>query len=379
MPEHNSDQLGSAKVDVFSYPRHFFHQLAMAHDLAAPIQIELHTGLNCDLYRCPHCYGFGQAAGTRQTASAQDIVRALDDLPTRRTTIILSGITTDPMTHPEAAEIIRAIRLRGFSLGVYTKGIRLDEDARKALIEPVAAPGKTWITLSIDATTAENYILRHNIPPAARDGATGTLGADYFKLMCSNLTALRRERDAVQSSTEIRAAFLLFDDGDMIGEVREAVTLFSPLVDMMRFALPQIRNDGELPGKLPTGAAEFLAAIDQEHAGNDAVRVLVETASPQRNNTFSRCYAQRYQITIDRSGDVFPCPQVAVHPYRHLAVGNIRTATLRSILQGEKRKKLFNLDVDSEMKCRICDRKDEALNGELHTLASSYLAEDEIF
>lgn len=375
MPEHSSNELESAKVDVFTYQRHFFHQLAMAHDITTPIQIELHTGLNCDLFRCPHCYGFGQGAGARQTASAEDIMNALDDLPTQRTTIIMSGITTDPMTHPEAAEIIHAIRSRGFSLGIYTKGIRLNEDARKALIEPMSVPGKTWLTLSVDATTAESYILRHNIPPAARDNATGTLGADYFQLMCSNLAALRSERDAMQSSTEIRAAFLLFDDGDMIAEVRTAVKLFSPMVDMMRFALPQIRNDGELPGKLPPDAAELLAAIEREHASNDSVRVLVETASPQRSKAFNRCYAQRYQITIDRSGDVFPCPQVAVHPYRHLVVGNIRTATLRSILQSEARRKLFNFDIDTEMKCRICDRKDEALNSELNMLVSSYHTE----
>src|SRR5687768_11567713 len=85
-------------MDVFDYPSHFFHRTAAAHDLAAPIQCELHPGLHCDLYRCPHCYGAGQQPLTGQIITADEIGTALADIQSTRPTIIISGITTEPLT-----------------------------------------------------------------------------------------------------------------------------------------------------------------------------------------------------------------------------------------------------------------------------------------
>lgn len=360
----------AAPVGVFAYARHFLHQLVDAHPPSAPLQIELHSGVHCDLYRCPHCYGFGQASGNRRTIGAQDFLDALDSLPECSPVVILSGITTDPMTHPEAVALIRGIRARGLPLGLYTKGVRLDQEVRRALIEP-AGGAPTWVTLSLDAADSPSYLRRHNIPATARDGFSDSQGSDYFELVCANLTALRHERDEIGSATELRAAFLLFDEGDLQEEVRAAIVRFAPLADLLRFALPQYRNDGAPPGNLPSDPQRALAALVREH-GNAQVRILLDTASPTRDESFTLCRTQRFQVTIDRSGNVYPCPQVAVQPYKHLIVGNILETPLHTILEGELRRRLFDLDIDSGMRCRICDRKDEALNRELHDLAAAF-------
>jgi radical SAM protein with 4Fe4S-binding SPASM domain len=81
---------------------------------------------------------------------------------------------------------------------------------------------------------------------------------------------------------------------------------------------------------------------------------------------------QRFQAVIDKSGNVFPCPQVAVTPYRNLCYGNIRERRLSELLVAEERRRLFEMDIDTEMKCRICDRKDESLNVALHNLSRAY-------
>src|SRR5687768_11740574 len=83
------------------YARHFLHRLAARYDVSAPLQIELHPGLHCDLYRCPHCYGHSQPPLRGAVLSLKEIESALDEVASFDPTIIVSGITTEPLTHPD--------------------------------------------------------------------------------------------------------------------------------------------------------------------------------------------------------------------------------------------------------------------------------------
>ncbi len=359
----------SSAIDVFDFPNHFFHRLAEAHDLAAPIQMELQPGLHCDLYKCPHCYGFGQRVMPGEPLTSEELDRALADIEAARPTIILSGVTTEPLTHPDAAGLIRTVRRRKLPLGLYTKGRRLDASIRQALLE---GDSETFVTISLDGVTREEYISRHGIIPASQDGLDGTPGQDYFDLVRSNIAHLKRERDALGSTTQIRAAFLLFADNSVHETVSRALDVFGDDVDLLRFAFPQMRNDGELPGDLPDNGAERLNKLAKDFAYEPKVRILTATDRPTRNRSFNRCRAQRFQLVIDKAGNVFPCPEVAAEPYRHLSYGNIRAHRLADLLIGESRRKLFDLDVDRDMRCRICNRKDDAINTALETLSSAF-------
>jgi radical SAM protein with 4Fe4S-binding SPASM domain len=144
------------------------------------------------------------------------------------------------------------------------------------------------------------------------------------------------------------------------------------MADRVRVAVPQYRNDGKPPGLLPANSREILQSLTEHFADNPKVRILSETAEPQRSREFKRCRVQQFQAVIDKSGNVFPCPQVAVQPYRHLCYGNIRERRFSELLVAEQRRRLFDMDVDTEMGCRICDRKDEAVNTALHNMASAY-------
>jgi radical SAM protein with 4Fe4S-binding SPASM domain len=356
-------------MDVFDYSNHFFHQLAAGHDPTAPVQLELHPGLHCDLYQCPHCYGTGQAVMPGRHVTVEEIDSALAEIEVYRPTVIVSGITTEPLTHPRAAALIRAIKRRNLTLGLYTKGRRLDAETRQALLED---GGQTFITLSLDAVSTHEYTRRHGIRTDRSDSVGGASGADYFAIVLDNLAKLRTERDAAASKTHIRGAFLLFADNASVKTVSSALDVFGPHVDLLRFAIPQDRNDGLPPGELPEGKASLLEHLTQAFHNEPKVKILRSTQVPTRTRAFRRCWAQRFQAVIDKSGNVFPCPQVAVAPFRHLSYGNIRTSSLTQLLGGEKRLGMFRLDVDSEMKCRICDRKDEALNVTLSSLDEAY-------
>ena len=40
--------------------------------------------------------------------------------------------------------------------------------------------------------------------------------------------------------------------------------------------------------------------------------------------TFKKCYAQMFEAVVDKSGNVFPCPQVPLKNYEWLAYGNVK-------------------------------------------------------
>lgn len=356
-------------MDVFDYSSHFFYRLARSHDISRPIQIELHPGLHCDLYRCLHCYGHGQPPLPGHVLSAEEIGAALDDVSDCAPTVIVSGVTTEPLTHPQSAAVLREVKRRSLPLGLYTKGRRLEGDVVDALLE---GSSECWVTVSLDDLGKDEYMRRHGISPSSREGRGGLLGAEYYERVLSNLQAFKAVRDARASNVEIRIALLMFADSSNEAKVVETVETIAAMADYVRIAFPQNRNDGVAPGDLPGNSAEILQTLSQRFAQNHKVKILQNTATPHRSLTFDRCRAQQFQACIDKSGNVFPCPQVAVNAYPHLAYGNIRQQPLRELLLGTRRRQMFDMDVDTRMRCRICDRKDEAVNVSLNNLAAAF-------
>jgi hypothetical protein len=187
-------------MDVFNYAEHFVHRIAVAHDPKSLIQIELHPGLHCDLYRCPHCYGHGQHIMPGEVLSAAEIDAALADVAASAPTIIVSGIATEPLTHPDAVGILQAIKRQRLPLGLYTKGLNLVPQVRQSLLD---GESETFVTVSLDAVSGADYMIKHNIAAGPKDE-----GRNYHERVLDNLRQFRIERDRVGARVEIRAAFL---------------------------------------------------------------------------------------------------------------------------------------------------------------------------
>jgi len=338
----------------FHYAPEYFWRLAVAHDPAAIMQLELHPGVNCNLYRCEYCFGHGQALLPGAYLTVAEYESIAESLGSQRPTIVVSGIATEPLTHCDAAGVLRAFRSRGFPLGLYTKGHRLDAGVRQALVD---GPGECFVTLSLDAGTAKDYDRVHNIARKNRRESAAS-----FENVLSNLRALSALKRKAKPELKLRAAILVFDEMTQPRMLANAVNLVQDDVDLIRVAIAQDRNDGQRVETLPEDRRGLLSRLSEEFADNPKVAILMDSHTPTRNTEFKHCIVQRTQVTIDKSGNVFPCPQVALAPYRHLRIGNVRESPLPDILVSAKRKAMFELDVDRQMKCRICDRKDEAIN-----------------
>jgi len=346
-------------VDAFDYADHFLYSLALTREPDRPLQVELHPGLHCDRYRCPHCFGLGQPPVAGPPVSAAELSRALGEVARHDPLVVVSGVTTEPLTHPQAPAILRAVRERGLRLGLYTKGLRFDRDCAEALL-----PGRRecYVTFSLDAFNREDYRSLHDIRIGRGDRGPYGNGADYFERVLANIRAVYEEKQRRRSTLEIRIAVLLFRENSDPDEVVRSVEALAEMADLVRFAVPQDRNDGFRVANLPPRPNTLLQTLHARFAGHSKVRVLTQTFAPARDQSFSRCYTQRFQVTIDKSGNLFPCPQVAVGQYAHLSFGNLRDGSLTQLLRSARRRAMFDQDVDGDLRCRICDRKDEAIN-----------------
>jgi radical SAM protein with 4Fe4S-binding SPASM domain len=355
--------LQASSRDVFDYSEHFFLALTETHAVARPLQVEFHLGQHCDLYRCPHCYGHKQAPIGGAALSRDEIREVLDALVAIDPLIIVSGITTEPLTHPHAAAILSDMRQRNFRLGLFTKGLRFDDACAAAVL---TGTSECFVVFSIDAFSPQSYRKLHGLAPNRWDKHSNCSSDDYYDEVLNHIRRLYLARSSLGDSTgsplQIRVALLLFEDNVCDLSLDPAIDTFASMADVVRLSFPQDRNDGVRPANVPDNRALLLGRLQTRYANHPKVRILMQSHRMDRDQSFRRCHTQRFQITIDKSGNVFPCPQVAVGQYRHLCFGNVRERPVLEILGSAERQARFEWDVTRDMRCRICDRKDETIN-----------------
>ena len=320
-------------------------------------QVEFQPGSHCDLYRCPHCYGHCQTQ-MDDNLELEQYKRVLDEIQGDVPLIQISGVATEPLTHPQIIEIIRAAKERKFHCGPHTKGYRLTPELIDLLTDDVL-DRESFITVSVDAAESEDYIKVHNIDTCRTDIFRHN-AENYFEIVLKNIMDLYSMRQAKGSSLKINIAHLLFKQNSSLNKLDRFIELFDQYCDVIRFSLPQETNDGKSPNYI-LDEKDAITELKSIYRNNPKVRIL-STTDVGHNTFFKKCYAQCFQAVVDNAGNVFPCPQTALKDYEWLAYGNIKNDSLKNILFSEARTKLFDADVDSVMRCRICDRKDEDIN-----------------
>jgi radical SAM protein with 4Fe4S-binding SPASM domain len=359
------DAINLPDRNYYDYSDELERRLVSTYDLSRVYQLELHPGLHCDLYRCPHCYGHGQQQMSG-CIGLDTYVRMFDDVRDLVSLVQFGGVSTEPTTHPEIAGIVRAAKQAGFICGMHTKGYRLDASLRDVFTRD-PHERTSFITFSLDASQAGVYRNIHQIATGQPD-TLGVNGEAYFERVVANIRELYALREERQSGLRINIAYLLMEENRGAEDVARAVSLFEDCCDVIRFSFPHARNDGVEPDNFIAGnKRDLLASLRDTYVDHPKVRILENTIADSRRQAFAYCFAQIFQAVVDKAGNVFPCPQTALRNYHWLAYGNVVNHNLSQLLLSEERAKLLSTRVDC-MKCRICDRKDEAINIRLNGL-----------
>ncbi len=320
-------------------------------------QVEFQPGFHCDLYRCPHCYGNGQNLMDGDL-ELRHYISVLDEIKEQVPLIQISGVKTEPLTNPITSDIIQEIKNRNFGCGLHTKGYRLNSDIIDLLTDDVE-DRESFITVSIDANESDEYIKLHDIDTSRKD-ALGIKAENYFQIVANNIEKLWMVRESKNSKLRINIALLILDGNHSIDKLNTFIDLFQKYTDVIRFSIPQNTNTGSEP-YLSSNRRQLIKTLRQNYGDDRKIKILTATDS-DHNTYFAKCYAQLFQAVIDKAGNVFPCPQTAVKEYRNLIYGNIKNSSFSEIIFSRQREAIKESEVDKELECRICDRKDEEIN-----------------
>ena len=317
----------------------------------SPLQVELQPGIHCAGFRCPYCYGKDQKI-FKDLVQIKDIEKLLIDIKGKLEFFAIGGIVTDPQTYPYFNDLIKIISDYGFKFGISTKGNLINENIIKTLSDKTHFD--SFINFSIDAPNNEIYCKQRGwekVEPLY----------DQIKYIVKKLHN-RCQKNS--SKLRIKVSYLLFNVNAKEEYFDKFVRDFENITSEIRFSIPQTPNTHPPIGYLTKNEINETLTLLNKFKNNDKVVVLPFTKS-EHSKSFNKCWAQQFNVTIDSSGNAYPCPQVSTKYYSHLIIGNIKEQSLWEIWNSQKRKNLFNADVDKVMRCRVCDRKDETINIEL--------------
>ena len=319
------------------------------------LQLELHPGGHCGPLHCKYCYGLDQSL-CEGMLTIKDYERLFEELTNNETFIEISGIRSDPLSYPFFLNLIRLIKNGMHTFGIHTKGYFLNNSLIKLLNSETEK--NNYITISVDSANNRVYNMLHGIPVQDKR---------VFNVVKRNILNIYEEKLRSNSNLRINLSYLLFKNNSSKEHIEEFLSSFGDHSDIIRFSVPQVPNVGKAENFLDWNEIERTFELLKNYE-NPKVKVLGFIESTREK--FSYCWAQRFNATIDKSGNVFPCPQVALEQYLHLIWGNIRQDSLTNIWNSEKRKKMLKMHVD-EMNCRVCDRKDLCINVELNRIMDS--------
>jgi len=207
----------------------------------------------------------------------------------------------------------------------------------------------SYITISINADSFDVYNKLHGLD-------SNSQVFEELKRKIENLYLQKTNKD---SKLKINLAYLLMVDNSSKEQIKNFIETFQLYADNFQFSIPQVPNVAQPTGYLQSREILKISKM-LENLGNGKVTML-NSRNTKHCNTFNYCWAQRFNATIDKAGNVFPCPQVALNDYRNLIWGNIKEKHFRNIWSSPERLSMQQMLVD-DMNCRVCNRKDEKIN-----------------
>ncbi|NQV18418.1 MAG: radical SAM protein [Armatimonadetes bacterium] len=338
----------------YNYTGSFISRLMNVVDI--PLQVELQPGINCGEYHCPYCYGKGQKLN-EGLLSLSDYETLLSDLKSKPQFLALGGIASDPLTYSHFAGLLELVIGKGFKFGISTKGHFLNDEIIHVLSNSLN--DDCFINFSVDASNNQIYNQMRSVKS----------GQNYYDLVRKNINKLNEECKRKKSKLRIKVSYLLFTINAGEKKIDKFIDDFYKIVDEIRFSIPQYPNEAQAKGFLDEREIDRIFQILNKY-NDDKITILPFNKS-EHDRSFDKCVAQRFNITIDKAGYVYPCPQVTTKNYSQLILGNIKNESIWNIWNSQKRHSMFEYNVDTEMKCRVCDRKDEIINIDINKILSS--------
>ncbi len=286
-----------------------------AYDISYPISVEMTLTNTCNL-NCVYCSD--NELRTRQGRNAElslDVIKRLfDDLAANGTSgVVLEG-GGEPSLYTKFEQVVSYAKEKGLALGIITNGtVRLEDKLLRAF---------EWIRVSLDASTAEEYL--------------ELKGVDCFERVLSNIAHYAQYCQTVgigyvvtnKNISQIESLVM------RLREIGAAYIQLRPVVDCEEL--------------YPRGVdLSFLKFYQNSHFGV-IVDGMKENAQP--GNGGLSCIANSITSIISGDGSVYLCGRLNIYDWLK-PIGNINEKIFHEIWNGNERLKQLEMVHDGEF-CR---------------------------
>ena len=248
-----------------------------------PIIARIYLSSAC-YHNCSGCSFAHSQISDKVFLSSDHFRKLIDDLPSMNIKLIDLTGGGEPTLHPQFIDFVKMCLNQKFQLALLSNGTWNDS----RLID-LLAEGFSFIRVNLDASSGEVYDRVHHTPFRGE-----------FQRMMNNLEKMISEREKRKSGLIIGAKVRLCQAN--MNYVEGMITLTRDLgLDYIQFQI----NPSDLEPLLPEqkkNVNEILNELKYRHHSQLIYGELEE------EKTGDRCWASKAQLTIDASGNVYPCP-----------------------------------------------------------------------
>lgn len=314
---------------IFSFPDHI---RAIAEGvLPPPIHVFLDATRHCT-QSCWYCYErIGTTLGIRRRESARRHAPAGDLLGWIRS-LAREGVHAvdvcggEPLLHPSAADILRAIVDAGLGFGLVTNGTVWNDRLLRILGDHAV-----WVRYSVDTMDEDLYRRTRRPRDPAHD----------LRAVVAHIETLLEHRRAT-GRRDLRVGANSVVDGRHTPHVLETARRCREMgLDYLRFAL--VSAGQRVQRQLYPNATlrELLQAIDSAKAlEDDTFEVVAPEPLEQRGPDtaslgFRTCYWSLLTLTVDVDGNAYTCPEMKYDP--RFRVGSLAEQSAADVLRSPRR------------------------------------------
>jgi cyclic pyranopterin phosphate synthase len=321
-------------------------------ELIAPVYMEVAPSGSCN-HRCIFC-AVDYLGYRSRFLSGPVLKRLVRDAGKAGVKAIMYAGEGEPLLHSDIAGIVAATRLAGIDVSMTTNGVLLAPELSKKILKHLS-----WIRVSLNAGTRENYAFVHHTTPGDFDRVLGNLEAAVL---------LKRRR---KWAVTIGVQMLLIPEN-----VNEVGRLGRRLRDIgVDYFSIKPYSQHPMSHKRLSKGFRYPAHLDLkarlERLETKSFKVVFRDATMERLGAprgFGRCLGTPFWAYVDAKGDAYACS--AYLGQAAYCFGNIARSGFNAVMKGERRRKVLRriaTRLDPET-CREVCRLDK-INGYLWELA----------
>lgn len=309
-----------------------------------PVYLEISPAGYCN-HRCTFCAVDYTGYNSRFLDSAKLIDFVMEAGPLGVRSIMYAG-EGEPLLHPEIARIVRQTRSAGIDVAITTNGVNLVPQLAAAIL-----PHVSWIKISIDAGTAEQYASIH-----------GTKQEDFHKVFANIETAAQLIKENGWTCALGTQALLLPENADGLESLAARVKDAGAQYLVIK---PYSHNHKSLANRY--AGLDYAPYLDLkkrlERFSDDNFTVVFRAKAVEKTlqseRGYERCLALPFWSYIDSMGQIWGC-SAHMGDDRFL-YGDINKESFRDIWNGTRRQASLEM-VSQELNpehCRVNCRMDE--------------------